>query len=80
MDKPDICVNFNSVFIEDQEVKRPKNFSVQAWFLFWETAESFDMNELVEARKEIRNLNAEITELKHLLKDCRKQVNDNKPL
>jgi hypothetical protein len=74
MQKPDICVNFNSVFIEDQEVKRPKNFSVQAWFLFWETAETFDMTELIEARKEIRNLRSETIELKHLLKDCREKI------
>jgi hypothetical protein len=83
MQKPEISVNFNGVFIEDQEVKRPKNFSVQAWFYFWNTIDSFDMDELVQCRVELRKTRDEMARMQYTIDALLEQVgdkNDNKPL
>lgn len=75
MQKPDIFVNFNGVFIGEQEVKRPDYFSVKDWIYYWETVDSFDMEELVKAREEIRNLRHTVSELEHTVEDLRSMVN-----
>jgi hypothetical protein len=74
MDKPNICVNFNSVFIEDQEVKRPKNFSVQAWLYFWNVVDAFDMEEFVRCREKLKTVNYEMEELQLTIDDLKQQL------
>lgn len=76
MQKPDIFVNFNGVFIGSQEVKRPDYFSVKDWIYFWETVDSFDMSELVRAREEIRNLRHEIADLNHTIEDLKEMAEE----
>jgi hypothetical protein len=76
MQKPEISVNFNGVFIEDQEVKRPKNFSVQNWFYFWNTIDSFDMDELVQCRVELRKTRDEMARMQYTIDALLEQVGD----
>ena len=78
MQKPTIDVNFNSVIICGQEVKRPYHFSVKDWFLFWETADAFDMEELVKCRVEIKSLRNEMEHMKFTIDDLKDQAGEIK--
>ena len=78
MRKPSISVNFNGVFIEDVELKRPQYFNVRDWFYFWETTDSFDMEELIKCRQEMKRMRAEMIEMKHTIEDLRDQLKGSK--
>ena len=74
MQKPEICVNFNGVWIEEHEIKRPKYFSVKDWIYWWETVDSFDMEEFVKAREEVKKLRHDVYELQITIDDLKEQL------
>jgi len=39
--KPEILINFDSVFIARQEVQRPQYMSRKEWLEFWEEVEAY---------------------------------------
>ena len=74
MRKPSISVNFNGVFIEDIELKRPHYYNVRDWFYFWNIVDTFDMEEFVRCREKLKTVNYEMEELQLTIDDLKQQL------